>query len=99
MFNPFPGLLTYSFFAPTLLRVAAAFAMFYIAYTINNDRDGILATHFPFVGKGRLWMVRVTAAVTALVGISLLVGADTPLLFRSREQRVYFCLLFVCPSS
>lgn len=32
MLNTFPQLLTYSFFAPTLLRLTVAFIVFYLAY-------------------------------------------------------------------
>lgn len=32
MLNPFPQLLVYGFYAPTLLRAAVALALFYLAY-------------------------------------------------------------------
>ncbi len=41
MLNPFPSLLVYGFFAPTLLRVVAAGAFFYLATLHWRTREGV----------------------------------------------------------
>ena len=77
MLNPFPQLLTFGFFAPTILRIAAALILLYIGYVINRDRDRFFEISFPIVGKPRLWVLRAAASITILVGLSLGVGYDT----------------------
>ncbi len=77
MLNPFPHLLVYGFFAPTLLRVAAALVLFYVAYFLTTKRHELLNTSLPLIGKPQLWILRAAAAIDALIGLSLLVGYDT----------------------
>lgn len=76
MLNPFPSLLIYSFFAPTLLRVAAALIFAWIAYAQYKRRGELGRIHFPVVGSGA-WIVWVSIVVTALVALGLLLGYST----------------------
>lgn len=76
MLNPFPQLLVFSFFAPTLLRAAAAFALFYVAYMQYRRRDEISRLHLPIVGKNSWWYA-VSAAFNLGVGAMLLFGYYT----------------------
>ena len=77
MLNPFPQLLALGFFAPTLLRVAAALVFFYITYVLTTKRREVLETPLPIVGTMPLWLLRSAAAIIALIALSLLVGYDT----------------------
>jgi uncharacterized membrane protein YphA (DoxX/SURF4 family) len=74
MLNPFPDFLMYGFFAPTLLRIAAAMALFYIAYSIMTNRDKLAELKVPIIGHYRPWMAIISGAVTTLVALSLFVG-------------------------
>lgn len=76
MLNPFPGLFTYSFFAPTMLRLAVAAALFYIAYTLYANRRKIGEVVLPFVGK-QPWAGTFSAVVHALLGFMLGAGYYT----------------------
>lgn len=76
MLNPFPSLLFLGFFAPTLLRIAAACMMAYIAYVHTINKNEIAKTRFPLIGAG-VWVVWVSVVVEVLVGASLLFGYGT----------------------
>jgi uncharacterized membrane protein YphA (DoxX/SURF4 family) len=76
MLNPFPSLLVFGFFAPTLLRIAAACMMAYIAYMHIINKNEISKTRFPIIGAGA-WVVWVSVIVEVLVGASLLFGYGT----------------------
>lgn len=76
MLNPFPELLVFGFFAPTLLRIAAAIAFGSIAYLQYKRREEIAATRFPIIGHGGVWMW-VSITVEVLITISLLLGYYT----------------------
>ena len=77
MINPFPQLLDYGFFAPTLLRTAAACMLFYIAWRVSKGAARLASTPFPLVGKTRPWVMQLAAGATALIGSFLLVGFAT----------------------
>ncbi len=77
MLNPFPNLLVLGFFAPTLLRVAAALVIFYIVYVITAKRHELMHMSLPLIGKPPLWVLRAGSAIYALIGLSLFVGYDT----------------------
>ena len=76
MLNPFPDLLVFSFFAPTLLRIAAAFALFYIAYQQYHRRSETKQLRLPIVGRNSWWYV---ASITfhTILGVLLLFGFYT----------------------
>ncbi len=76
MLNVFPGLLTYGFFAPTLLRIAAAIVLFYLAYNHYTQREHIARTHFPVFGA-KTWIAWVAIFVDVVVGLGLFFGAWT----------------------
>jgi len=76
MLNPFPSLLTYSFFAPTLLRVAAALVFAYIAYRHYQNRDAISRVHFPVVGHG-MWIPWAAVIVEVITALGLFFGYHT----------------------
>jgi uncharacterized membrane protein YphA (DoxX/SURF4 family) len=52
MLNPFPSLLTYSFFAPTLLRLGVAILFFYLAYFHFKNRSMVKAELAPILSRG-----------------------------------------------
>lgn len=70
MLNPFPQLLVFSFFAPTLLRAAVAIMLFYLAYQQWQRRDAIARVRsagFPAV----------SIAFNTIIGAGLLLGYYT----------------------
>jgi uncharacterized membrane protein YphA (DoxX/SURF4 family) len=73
MFNPFPELLV-PFLAPTLLRIAVAMALFYLAYQQYARRGEIAQLKFPFIGKSSAWP---GVVVNTLVGFMFLFGYYT----------------------
>ena len=70
MLNTFPQLLTFSFFAPLLLRVAVAVAIAYIVYIQFKNREAIAEMRTVFIGKvgGLIWIVKRHADRLCLVG-------------------------------
>jgi uncharacterized membrane protein YphA (DoxX/SURF4 family) len=76
MLNVFPTLLNYTVFAPTLLRVAAALVLFYMAYNHFNNKEHIARTRFPIVGEGA-WIPWTALIVELLVALGLFFGAWT----------------------
>ena len=78
MLNTFPDLLTYSFFAPTLLRVAVALVFAYLAWHHWSARRACTGEIASFVSSsvaGGLCMVY--ALIEALVALGLIVGVYT----------------------
>jgi uncharacterized membrane protein YphA (DoxX/SURF4 family) len=76
MLNPFPQLLTYTFFAPTLLRVAAALVLFYLVYSHYTHRGQIAKVRFPLVGGGA-WVVWLSLIIETAAGLALFFGYGT----------------------
>lgn len=76
MINPFPDLLTYGIFAPTLLRVAAALVFAAVAYTQWQRRHELAKTHFMFGLQGA-WLVWIAIILGTLVGAGLFFGYGT----------------------
>jgi len=76
MLNTFPELLTYGFFAPTILRLAVALAFFYSAYYVFVHRKDIARHSFPLVGQAG-WLGGASAVLNAVVGGMLGVGYYT----------------------
>ncbi len=76
MLNPFPDLLTYSFFAPTLLRVAVALALFFVAYVQFKRLHELSQIRFPVVGGGA-WIIWLSIIAHTVIGLMLFFGAYT----------------------
>lgn len=76
MLNTFPQLLTYGFFAPTLLRAAAALVFLYMAYIVYQHRAQAAQTPLPIVGV-QSWAPGFTIAVYTAIGLMLLAGYYT----------------------
>jgi uncharacterized membrane protein YphA (DoxX/SURF4 family) len=76
MLNTFPQLLTFSFFAPTLLRVFVALVFFGIAYMQYARRDELAQTRYIVVGRGA-WIPRASVLAHAVLGLMLLLGYYT----------------------
>ncbi|MBI2004637.1 hypothetical protein HYS79_00565 [Patescibacteria group bacterium] len=76
MLSDFPQLLAYGFFAPTLLRAAAAFVFFYLAYYHFKHKEQIAHTRFPVVGEG-VWIAWFAVAVEFSLAAALLLGWHT----------------------
>lgn len=76
MLNTFPDLLTYSFFAPTLIRIAVAISFAGIAYAVYTRRDEIARISFPIIGKAP-WLAPLSALIHALIAVALFAGYYT----------------------
>ena len=76
MLNLFPNLLTYGFFAPTLLRLVAAGVFVYLTYVHLQRREEIGTTRFMLIGAGA-WTVWVLVFVEAIIAIGLFLGYYT----------------------
>lgn len=55
MLNLFPNLFTYGIFIPTLLRLAAALTLAYLAYMQYRRRNEIKHLPLPLLGKQSWW--------------------------------------------
>lgn len=75
MLNPFPGLLLYSFFAPTLLRVAVALILVWVAYRQWRSRAELARARF--FGLGGPWAVWLIVAVELVAAAGLFFGYYT----------------------
>lgn len=75
MLNPLPDLLIFSFFAPTILRVAAACIFFSLAVAHIKRRDEIAVLPFPIVSG--TWIAYAAAGIELVVGFALFFGAYT----------------------
>ncbi len=76
MLNPFPTLLYLTFFAPTLLRIAAAVVFFYLAYHTLRRKDAIAAARFP-LGLTGSWIVWLAVLAELLIAVCLFAGLYT----------------------
>ena len=77
MLNPFPHLLVYSFYAPTLLRLAASLTLLYAASLYWKEKRKLIGLRVPIVGTFRAWMWWVSIIVCTLVALCLFVGYET----------------------
>lgn len=76
MLNPFPDLLVYGYFAPTLIRVAVALVFFYIASVQFTRLHELSQIHFPIVGRGT-WFIWLSIIAHALIGALFFFGYYT----------------------
>ena len=76
MLNIFPDLLTYGFFAPTLLRLAAALMFAVVAYRQWSRRSEIQQTSLLIVGKNG-WWVWISIFAHAALAVLLALGYYT----------------------
>ena len=67
-FNPFPELLVYGIFAPTLLRVAVALALAWAITAQCRSRRELSHQRFPVVGHGAwiMWTMLIVETVSLL---------------------------------
>jgi hypothetical protein len=77
MLNNLPQLITYSEFAPTILRVLVALSFFYIAYAQASRRKEIGEIKIPIIGHVDKTMVLMSSLVIGLVGLALFLGWHT----------------------
>lgn len=73
MLNPFPDLLALGFFAPTMLRIAAAATFAYFAYLHLRDRSS-LGSRLGAKGETYIWII---IALYVLVAAGLFFGYHT----------------------
>jgi uncharacterized membrane protein YphA (DoxX/SURF4 family) len=66
----------YGFYAPAVLRIAAACVLFYLAYVHYKNAAQIGETQFPVFGKG-MWIPWVAIVVEFVVGAGLFLGYHT----------------------
>lgn len=98
MLNPFPDLLVLSFFAPTLLRVAAAAAFLYAAYTLyqHGNKHGLVVALLFAVGAALLaGYYTQYAALAALVLLALELWQRT---MRILPRSTLLLLVVICLS-
>ena len=77
MLSLFPQILFLSPLALTLLRVALAVYLAYIAWHLLNKHEEIERIQFPIIGNVRAWMVWVSATLTAAIAAIIFIGAWT----------------------
>lgn len=76
MLTPFPELLMFEFFAPTLLRIAVAGAFAYLAYTAWTNKEKIAHTELPLIGK-QPWAATLNVGILGILAAMLFVGYYT----------------------
>lgn len=76
MLNPFPELLDLRFFAPTLIRLAAAGVLLFAAFCTWKRRKQIAETGFPIIGKVT-WVAPISALFHAVLAFMLGAGYYT----------------------
>ncbi|MDE2071384.1 MAG: DoxX family membrane protein [Patescibacteria group bacterium] len=76
MLNTFPNLLTYGFFAPTLLRIAVAATFFYLAMHTWRHQKYTGGIVLPVVGAQQ-WMPAFVALVECALAVMFAVGWHT----------------------
>jgi len=77
MLNPFPDLLMFSFFVPTLLRITVAVTLVYMALSMGGNKGALVSLRVPLIGTVPPWATWVSVCVTFLVALSLFVGFGT----------------------
>lgn len=78
MVNPFPELLVFGFFAPTILRLAAAGVFFYVVYQQWERREHLAKIPFPVIGTSLgMNIVWVALGIEIAIGGMLLAGYYT----------------------
>ena len=77
MLNPLPQLLTYAFFAPTLIRITVALVLLFVVWRMHETKSAILATTLPIVGKPAEWMLLLSMAIMILTSAALFFGYYT----------------------
>lgn len=76
MLTPFPQLLMFEFFAPTILRIAAALIFIYLAYVHFGNRGALSRMRYPIVGSGA-WIVWVSIILEVAIAAMLFFGYYT----------------------
>lgn len=76
MITTFPDLLTFAFFAPTLLRLAAGGVFLYMTWLVYKHRRSAAHAHLPIVGV-QPWTVPFTLVAYAAIGVMLVAGYYT----------------------
>jgi uncharacterized membrane protein YphA (DoxX/SURF4 family) len=76
MLNPFPDLLVFGFFAPTLIRIFVALVFLASAYMLYVRRDELSTTPFAVIGRGA-WIIWVALFINLAVGAMLFAGYYT----------------------
>jgi hypothetical protein len=76
MLNPFPQLLDFHFFAPTIIRIVAGLAFLGAAFLLQRRHKELAHISFPIIGRASWWVWTATIA-QGLVGAMLLVGYYT----------------------
>ena len=99
MLNPFPDLLMYSFFAPTVLRVAVAVFLFYTAYAMFQQKAN-RAHRVGHIIFGLMLLLGLYTQIAALIGA---LGALAGIIFvhkipHGMPRSMLVVLLAVCIS-
>lgn len=78
MLNPFPELLVFGFFAPTLLRLAAAGVFLYVVSAQWERREAMAKIPFPIIGTSwGMGVVWVAVIIELIIAGMLLAGYYT----------------------
>ncbi|MDE1924889.1 MAG: DoxX family membrane protein [Patescibacteria group bacterium] len=74
MLNPFPQLFVYGFFAPTLLRIAAAGVFFYLAYWHFKTKKEVAHELTVLSHEMAVWIIGLYMLIELAVGAGLFLG-------------------------
>lgn len=77
MLNPFPSLLTYAFFGPLVVRLAAAGVILMMANIHRVRRNELRHLVSPIVGKNAGWLIWLVILIEIATGVLLFVGLYT----------------------
>jgi hypothetical protein len=76
MLTPFPELLVYQFYAPTIVRIVAGLAFLFVAYLLYHRRHELAHAPLPVIGRAP-WFIWIAAVVQGAIGFALLFGYYT----------------------
>lgn len=76
MLNPFPDLLNYGIFAPTLLRIGVGVVFLFGAYAQYSRFRELAHLELPLVGRAP-WAITLSIAAHLAIGVMLFVGCYT----------------------
>lgn len=77
MLNPFPHLLDFGFFAPTLLRLAAACVFASMSWRFFKTRVAFADAAMPFIGAPGKALTYIIVVVYAALAAALILGWNT----------------------
>ena len=77
MLNPFPQLLIFGFFVPTLFRLVVTLTLLYATQYLWRNRAQLATLSVPVFGTVRAWMIWLGAGILVLDAFFLFIGLET----------------------